>query len=127
MATYRVFHVYTHGARDHEAIFVETHENGTGSGHTYHVTGNILMGMTYEHKRATRPDDRAEFHEKRDIGHVKQSDYERVELICRGIAVPGRQLNLKGQKLDPTKPVRRCGEWAADAIQELRDQGVLNE
>lgn len=96
MATYRVFYVYYHGKPEYEAIFVETHENGTVSGHLYHVTGNILMGMTYEHKRARRPEDSAEFHEKRYIGRVKRFDYARVEPIYRGIAVLGRQLDLKG-------------------------------
>ena len=125
METYRVFHVYYHGTPDHEAIFVETHENGTDSGHLYHVTGSILMGMTYEHKRARRPEDSAEFHEKSYIGRLKQSDYGRVDLICRGVSVPGRQLDLRGRRLDPTKPVRRCGEWTADAIQDLRNHNVL--
>ena len=125
MATYRVFHVYYHGTPDHEAIFVETHEIGEFSGHIYHVTGNILTGMTYDPRAEKRPDDLGEFHEKRNIGRVKQSDYARVEQICREIAVPGPQLDLRGRRLDSTKPVRRCGEWAAEAIQELRNQSVL--
>jgi hypothetical protein len=123
---YRVFHIYYHGSpRDHQAIFVETHENGKDSGHQYHVIGSILNGMEYNNRMAVRPEDNAEVHEKHQIGNVKQSDLAQLEVICRGIEVPSRQMDLRGRKLDNSKPLRRCGEWTVDAINELQRQGIL--
>ena len=123
---YRVFHFYYHGSpRDHQAIFVETRENGKDSGHQYHVIGSILNGMEYNDRMAVRPEDNAEFHEKYQIGNVKQSDLAQLEAICKEVEVPSRQMDPRGRKLDNSKPLRSCGEWTADAIKELQRQGIL--
>jgi hypothetical protein len=54
-------------------------------------------------------------------------DYGRVNQVCAGVPPPGPQMDRRGRKLDPNKPLRRCGEWVEDATRELRRQGVLGE
>lgn len=81
--------------------------------------------MSYTPRREGQPEESFEYHKKHQIGRVKQSEYAQVDAICREIAVPGRQTSLGGEKLDPRKPLRRCGEWVADAVSELRKQGIV--
>lgn len=81
--------------------------------------------MSYTPRVEVQPEKSFEYHVKHPIGSYKQSDYVQVDAICKGIAVPGRQMGLSGKQLDPSKPLRRCRERVADAISELRIQGVL--
>lgn len=124
-APYQVYRVEYDGAPNHEAIFVETNEDGATTGHMYHVTGNTLRGMTYEHKRARQPESSATFVAKHRLGTISAADYSAVDGICRSIPVPGAQFTLGGKKLRPNEPIRRCGEWTRDAIHELRARGGL--
>jgi hypothetical protein len=103
---YNAFHVYYHGGPDHEGVFLEIHGTGDKAGHPYHVTGNILNGMSYDPRREGYPDDAAEFHKEHRIGRVKHSGYAQVDLICRRISVPGKQTDLCGRQLDKNKPKR---------------------
>ena len=123
---HRVLHLYYHGKPDHETIFVETHEGGQGTGHVYHVTGTILNGMKYDPRQEGRSEGSVEFHKKERVGSLKRSDYAQFKSICEGTRVPDKQVDLRGRRLDGSKPLRRCGEWVADAIAEMRPLGVLN-
>lgn len=122
---YRVYHVLFLGQPSHESVFIETHEQGQSSGHLYHVIGNILNGMRYEDKTMRDPKDSASFEKMSFIGIILSSDIPRFEAVCRSIEVPGRQLDLRSRRLDPSKPLRRCGEWTADAISALHQQGIV--
>jgi hypothetical protein len=122
---YQAYRVEYIGQPNHEALFVETHEEGNRTGHVYHVTGTILRGMTYEHKRGKQPEASATFVAKHSIGTISTNRYSDVDDICRSIPVPGAQLTLGGKKKNPNQPIRRCGEWTSEAIQELRASGVL--
>jgi hypothetical protein len=124
-ARYQAYRVEYAGRPNHEALFVETHEESDKTGHVYHVTGNILRGMTYEHKWGRKPEASGSFVAKHSIGTISAADYFAVEEICRSIAVPGAQLTLGGNKTNPNQPIRRCGEWTSDAIHQLRARGVL--
>jgi hypothetical protein len=124
-ARYRVFRCEYLGNPNHEAVFVETHENGADSGHLYHVVGNILTGMRYEEKPALRPESSASFDRKEYLGTIAVAYLGSINQICRTISVPGSQVDLKGRRLYPGQPLRRCGEWTADAVNELRARGVL--
>jgi hypothetical protein len=124
---YRVYHVLDLGVPNHESIFIETHELGKSSGHLYHVIGNILQGMKYEDKEMQNPTHSASFEKMSFIGVIVSSDIHRFEAVCRSIEVPGRQLDLSSKRLDPSKPLRRCGEWTADAISTLHQQGIVRQ
>jgi hypothetical protein len=124
---YKVYRVEYQGKPNHVAIFVETHEAGLGSGFLYHVEGNILQGMVYRPKRAYRPEDSASFvpGTKVLIGRVAVTNYPYVNVVCQAISPPGKQMDLRGRKLNPNVPLRRCGEWVDEAIIALRDRRVL--
>ena len=122
-----MYHVLDLGVRSHESIFIETHELGKSSGHLYHVIGSILQGMKYEDKEMQNPTHSASFEKMSFIGVMVSSDIPRFEAVCRSIEVPGRQLDLSSKRLDPSKPLRRCGEWAADAISALHQQGIVRQ
>jgi hypothetical protein len=124
---YRVYHVLDLGVPSHQSIFIETHELGKSSGHLYHVIGNVLEGMKYEDKPVGNPEDSASFEKMSPIGIMLSSDIPRFEAICRSVEVPGKQLDLRSSRLDPSKPLRRCGEWAADAISDLHQQGIVRQ
>ena len=124
---YRVYHVLFLGEPSHESIFIENHERGQSSGQLYHVIGNILNGMTYEEKMMGDPKDSASFEKMSFIGVILSSDVPRLEAVCRSVEVPGRQLDLRGRRLDQSKPLRRCGEWTADAISALTQQGIVRQ
>lgn len=49
--SYKVYRIAETGMpRDHHAIFVETDEDGPGSGHKFHAIGDIQAGMTFEYR-----------------------------------------------------------------------------
>jgi hypothetical protein len=126
--SYRVYHALDIGVqRSHQSIFIETHELGKSTGHLYHVVGSILEGMKYEDKETKDPRHSASFEKMSFIGVILSSDIPRFEAVCRSVEVPGRQLDLCSRRLDPSKPLRRCGEWTADAISALHQQGIVKQ
>ena len=122
-----MYHVVFLGEPSHESIFIETNEQGQSTGHLYHVIGSILNGMTYEDKAMGNPKDSVSFEKMSIIGIILSSDIPRFESVCRSVEVPGRQLDLRSRRLDPSKPLRRCGEWTADAILALHQQGIVRQ
>jgi hypothetical protein len=42
--------------RNHQAIFVETHEDGDKTGYLYQVTVNLQTGMIHEHRKTIQPE-----------------------------------------------------------------------
>ena len=122
---YGVYIVEYHGARNHVVIFVE---NGAGgSGTKYHVTGTVLMGMSYEFKEAAAPkhDEAYVPGSRRLVGWMAETDIARVDEVCRSVPPPGPQVKLNGKPKDPSKPVRRCGEWVENAKEKLLAEGIV--
>lgn len=126
-SSHNVYTIETHGSPNHEAIFIET--AGDGSGTRYHVTGTILMGMEYEERRSPKPDDSPSFVPGSKIlqGIVQGSAMGAFEAICKSVEVPGSQVRLNGKRKDPSKPIRRCGDWVRDALAKLHAEGVLQQ
>ncbi|RDW61859.1 uncharacterized protein DSM5745_10531 [Aspergillus mulundensis] len=116
------------GPQDHHYIFLETAEEGPLTGHRFHVIGNIQEGMTFNHRFCIKPEDEPVFLSKTRIGSVSVQDYEagRVLSICEEIEVPKKQFQ-GAKRLFPKEKLRRCQEWAADAVALLRERGVLKE
>nr|OQO19661.1 hypothetical protein B0A51_10970 [Rachicladosporium sp. CCFEE 5018] len=116
---------------NHIKIFIETHENGTGSGRTYEVTGTIVKGgggQKYEEDHAAAdPANRPEHvaGTKLKVGLVREVDLEQFSEVCRSVPTPEPQLNLNGSRMDPSKPVRRCTEWTREAVKALIKSGIL--
>ena len=123
--SYNVYLVeYSGWQRNHHVIFVETHEDGEKSGYIYQVSGNIQQGMSYEHKKAKRPENSKTYDCKRLLGTVTIANYPYIRGICDSIPPPKKQFNGTRQ-LYPNEPLRRCQEWTAEAIQALTSQGIL--
>ena len=106
------------GQRDHQGIFVETHETIPMSGHIFHVIGNVQQGMEFEHKTAHRPEDSAAFSNKVFLGNVKIEDYPQVLEICEAVEPPKKQFE-KAKRIYPGVPLRKCQEWTKDAVAAL--------
>ncbi|EPS41300.1 hypothetical protein H072_4797 [Dactylellina haptotyla CBS 200.50] len=116
------------GPQDHHAIFVETEEKGPKTGHLYHVFGglNLPAGMTFQHRPENEPEETGNFISlsKELLGSVAREDFLRVLEICE--RVPAPEMQFRGRKrLYPDRPLRACQEWAAEAIQALRDAEVI--
>lgn len=59
------------------------------------------------------------------IGSIKASDVPRFEAICQGVPPPGAQLKLNGARKDPSKPIRRCGEWVQEVKEAVLAEGII--
>jgi hypothetical protein len=122
------FNVYTaenHGTRNHIFIFVETGDDKKGR--RFHVTGTVLNGMKYETEDYDFPDESASYVQDslKLVGTVEQSDMARFGAVCEAVEVPGAQMKLNGKLKDPSKPLRRCGEWVQDAVEKLIADGIV--
>jgi hypothetical protein len=121
--SYNVYKIsYIGVPRDHHVIFVETNADGTG--HIFQVTGDIQTGMTHGHKVGKKPEDSASYVGKEYIGTISTTSYARIESIVNSIEPPKKQFNGPN-RINPQEPLRRCQEWTAEAIQALKDSGVL--
>ena len=78
--------------------------------HVFDATGN--------------PEDRAGFIKKEPVGKISASNFAKVEAICKGVAPPAKQYNGP-KRMNPSVPLRRCGEWTDEAIRALRDAGIV--
>lgn len=128
-ASYLVYLVTSAGMPlDHIAIFVETHELGPGTGHIYQVSGSIQQGMFHNHRPGDRPEEdrNSAFVGKALLGKVNVADYGngRFRQICDGLQPPPKQFDGP-KRLFPGKKLRKCGEWAQDAVERLKEEGVL--
>lgn len=121
--SYRVFlHAYTGIPHNHHAIFVELETDGSGC--LFHVEGSVQTGMTYNPKPAGAPLKSPSFHARKAIGFVPARLYEYVNSICSSLPPPPKQYNGPKRQF-PKSPLRRCQEWTADAVDELKAQDVL--
>lgn len=112
--------------RNHIALFVETHPD-TGTGTQFHVTGTILQGMIFDMRENTIPSEAPEYIESAKVlvGKVDPEMMGRFEDVCRAVPPPEAQLTLRGARKDPTKPIRRCGEWVIGAKEKLIAEGII--
>lgn len=126
---YDVFWVESAGMPiNHVAIFVETHELGPGTGHSFQVSGNIQQGMYHNHRLGKKPeeDEQSAFISKRFLGRVSRAVYDNGNFrqVCDLVEAPPKQ--FEGPKrLFPGQKLIRCGEWAEDAVKKLRSEGIL--
>lgn len=125
--SYSVYTAEYLGSPNHVGIFVETASDGSGL--VFHVVGNILNGMTYEKKPGRRPDDSATFvpGSKVRIGSIEATDLDRFESACKAVPAPGAQLKLNGKPKDPSKPIRRCGEWVQDVKEKVIADKIVKD
>ena len=132
---YNVFRVEFLGQpnkSNHVAIHVETRPKSNdheGAGIKYHVVGTILLGMKYERQATENYVLSPEYiaGAERLIGRVNEVDMPLLEQICESIPPPGAQVSLNGRRLDPSKPLRRCGEWIQEVLAEALAHGVIKE
>lgn len=114
------------GPRNHVRLFVKTRDDG--SGQIFHVIGTILQGMTFETRSEGVPENEVLFvpGSKKYVGEIAQSAIGELDALCRSIPPPAAQMNLNGTRKDPTKALRRCGEWAGEVKQEALRCGLIS-
>lgn len=146
MSHYKTYILEETGSpRNHAGIFIETSPlttnrsdsdtggegEGGGGGHYFNVEGTVLTGMTYLTKPLpSHPSTFLPTFEKMSfIGTVcaesADSAIERLDAICRGVEVPGAQLNLDGSRKDERVQLRRCREWTFEVRDLLWGEGVV--
>ncbi|EXJ54296.1 hypothetical protein A1O7_09634 [Cladophialophora yegresii CBS 114405] len=117
MATHPVYSVSHKGLPAfHEAIYVETHEEG---GFIYHVVGDKLSGYRYETKATNRPEKSKTFSKKLYKGRVLTEDLATLEAVCRRVPPPRHQV-IGGVIFE-----RDCRHWVFAAFEALREKRVL--
>jgi hypothetical protein len=122
---YPVYLVSSVGApRDHHKIFIEKNKSGYGS--TFQVTGNIQEGMKYQCNLYEKPEDSVTFIGKSYIGTVDEGSLGRMSYVLENIPPPSKQFD-GAKRMNLTEPLRRCQEWTKEAIQALKDEGLLEE
>lgn len=123
--------IYAGLPRDHHAIWIDTGNTkqlpdgrAVAAGVLVQVKGNIQSGMTFDVKNAVDPTISLEGKGKRKIGTIKKNDLQRLIQICQNLSPPPKQFNGP-KRINPNKPLYRCQDWTAEAIQLLIDDGVL--
>ncbi|KAJ5207918.1 hypothetical protein N7449_002297 [Penicillium cf. viridicatum] len=130
--------------RYHTILFVQTNEQGPGSGIKHHVTGDIVTGMHYEPAKYNDPETDENFFSKELIGHTRALNYPKNwNDILKSIPAPPKQkaFNKVTMKTEPVKswdpmtfyepgePRRlliKCTEWIEDqAIPILINLGLI--
>lgn len=123
---YQVYLAECLGAiRNHQAIFVETHEDGDRSGFIYQVSGTVQLGMNHEFKQAKSIEESASFLGSHYLGTVSSHDYPRIKPVCAQVPPPAKQYDGP-RKINPALPLRTCQEWCQEAIAAL-EKGVLKK
>lgn len=130
--TYNVYTAEYVGQRNHIFIYIETHPDADPAaaerGRRYHVTGTILRGMTYEAQDSHDPELSPAFvpGTKQKIGTIAQADMARFETeCCLAVPPPPAQVTLSGKRLDPSKPLYRCGDWLEDVKRLAFEKGIF--
>lgn len=117
---------------NHVAIYIETKPKSVdheGAGIKYHVVGTILLGMVYERQISENYTLSPEYVAGADclIGRIAETDIPSLEEICESIPPPAAQVALNGRRLDPSKPLRRCGEWVQGVVAKALAEGVVKK
>jgi hypothetical protein len=110
--------------RDHIALFIETNPHDH-TGYIVQATGTIAQVMSFRHKEV-KLEDLTSALSKTCIGTVARADCPRVQAGVDKNLPPAKQFN-GAKRIDPSKSLRRCGEWKERAIEALKDQGILKE
>jgi hypothetical protein len=65
------------------------------------------------------------FISKSQLGWIEAGALHRVEAICQSNPPPAKQFDGP-QRIDKTKPLRRCQEWTSEIVKSLRAEGTLH-
>ncbi|OAL22368.1 hypothetical protein AYO20_11193 [Fonsecaea nubica] len=106
----------------HHAIYVDIDEGK--SGELLHVTGSIQQGMNFEARTSSHPFKGTTCEWIKPAGRVQQDKLAQLEAACRMIPPPAKQFHLS-KPLVPKDKIRHCQHWVAEAIEFLREKGVL--
>ncbi|KAB8227952.1 uncharacterized protein BDW43DRAFT_233453 [Aspergillus alliaceus] len=129
--SYNVYTAEYAGKPNYVAIYIETKPNAlqvADRGRLYHVTGNILQGMKYDPRDSRDPIESASFvpGTKIKIRTIAKGDLARFETeCCKAVPPPPAQMTLGGKRLDPSKPLYRCGEWIQDVKKLTFEKGIF--
>jgi hypothetical protein len=123
--TYRVYLItWLDVRRNYTSIFVETEDDLTGE--TFHVSTDDDLGVYVEHLLSGRPEEAETFLYKSYVGRVSVANYPRMQSIVR--ALPASiKLSNRPNDIYPGIPLGQCSDWTEDAIQVLKDEGILEK
>ncbi|RAL03165.1 uncharacterized protein BO80DRAFT_423137 [Aspergillus ibericus CBS 121593] len=131
--SYPVYTTEEIGERNHIAIYIETVPDAAPQairGRLYHVVGTILMGMTYA-PRDTPDPETIPGHvpgSKKKIATIAKDDLIRFEQeCCEVVPPPTAQVTISGKRLDPSKPLYRCGGWIEDVKKMAFEKGIFKD
>ncbi|PVH90570.1 hypothetical protein DM02DRAFT_475401, partial [Periconia macrospinosa] len=129
------------GPRAHNAIFVETDQDGGGQ--ILQVTGAITEpnGMYFQEKKGKRPEESETYLRKHYLGQIQAAKYPNVIQLMQSVPAPPLQRDFDSKTLSwvPCKPDRsrykpgetippymKCTEWTLQrAIPALEHSRLL--
>ncbi|ORY19619.1 hypothetical protein BCR34DRAFT_136149 [Clohesyomyces aquaticus] len=85
---------------------------------------NIQQGMAFGYKRAKPSEESETCLGQEKIGTVTKANFNKIQSIVETLPPPPNQFN-GAKRINPSALLLRCQEWTADAIQLLKDEGVL--
>lgn len=115
------------GARgDHHAIYVHLNKGSKEGlkGYLFHVIGSLQSGMALEVREEPHPFDTPTGDSVQQVGWVSHDMFVDIERICKTIPPPEKQW-LGAKLLVRKTEIRHCQHWAAEAIDALRKEGIL--
>ncbi|KAK3350222.1 hypothetical protein B0T25DRAFT_457106 [Lasiosphaeria hispida] len=111
--------------RNHYAIYVDVNQGL--SGYLLHVVGTLQKGMELKVSEDFRnPTFSLTFLGMRQVGWVPHSKLGHCKNVCETVPPPAKQWD-RGRPLLPLDQLRRCQEWTAEAVDVLRESGVLQQ
>ena len=122
---FAIYWLEYHGSINHVGLFIENGLHGAGT--QYHVIGTIAQGMTFQVKPMKRSDDDISYVQgsKELLGLIIADNLERFEQICRDTPPPERQFDARMKRINPSLPLRRCGEWAQEVTARARAELII--
>ena len=96
---YRLDFLKSAPARNHPALFIETHPatsfNLRSRGNAYNVTGTIRMGTVYRFREDFYPNNDAAFLRNQLLGIIAEEALENIDGVCKDIKLTWKQVDLR--------------------------------
>lgn len=121
-----VYRAYYWGAVVHNAIFLETEEDG--SGEIYHVTGSVAEGYTYEMIPSKNPARSNRFSGMPFLGHLKRNKKQKFVDICEQTPPPGAMQVSSRIRSSAGSIIqyRNCVTWVEEVLAALKNERILS-
>ena len=106
----------------HHTIYIDIEKDARG--HKFHVVGSLQQGMAFETMETRHPFFDPVWEWMKPVGRVSQEKFAKFEEAYRAVPALAKQYDLV-KLLVPKDQIRHCQHWAAEAIEALQHDRIL--